>query len=724
MIDRTPSNRASVRLTRVAGALCIGSGALVLTGWVASVPALKSVVPGLVAMNPLTALCFMASGCALISLASAPDGRSRRIVPIAIGLIVLLAAASKLCDIAFGWTLGADQILFRSRLAESGVPNRMAPNTALAFAFSGLSLALLGTGRRGAAPAAQILIQVPLLLSLLACIGYAYGAKPFYEVPAFIPMAINTAVTFATLSAGILAARPRDGIMRMITSEDAGGLLARRLIPLAVLVPAALGWIELQLQIGLRYGPQLGNSLLVASSVLVSVLFIVATARRLGAADAERRRALESLRQANDSLEGRVAERTRDLARTIHDLETEVDERERAEKALRQSEEQLRQSQKMDAVGRLAGGVAHDFNNLLTAILGYSQLMRAKLKPEDPLRSDTVEIEKAAVRAAALTRQLLAFSRQQILQPKVLDLNAIVTDMDRMIRRLVPSNIDVVTAAAADLGRVKADPGQLEQVILNLVVNARDAMPAGGRLTIETMNVGVDDLYARGRDALVPGRYVLLSVSDDGQGMDEAVRSRIFEPFFTTKEVGKGTGLGLSTVHGIVKQSGGHIEVYSEKDRGSAFKVYLPRVEAELDPTVMADLATPPAPGTETLLLVEDEDLVRSAVRETLIAAGYKVLEATNGEEALALWAAGASEFDLLLTDVVMPRMGGPELVRKLADAGSQVRVLFMSGYTDRAIVHQGVLDPGTEFLQKPFTAAALMRKVRAVLDAPGSRAA
>jgi PAS domain S-box-containing protein len=380
-------------------------------------------------------------------------------------------------------------------------------------------------------------------------------------------------------------------------------------------------------------------------------------------------------------------------------------------------EEQLRQSQKMEAVGRLAGGIAHDFNNLLTVIKGYSDLLLEEFKPADPLRNEVDEIRKAADRAASLTRQLLAFSRQQVLAPKVLDLNSVVGNMDRLLHRLLGADIDLQTSLARELGRVKADPGQIEQVIMNLAVNARDALPKGGKLTIETANVLLDDHYALEHIGAQAGSYVMLAVTDNGMGMSESVRQRIFEPFFTTKEVGKGTGLGLSTVYGIVKQSGGYIWVYSEIGVGSTFKVYLPRVDALADVATQKLSSYTTHAGTETVLLVEDEDGVRALVRQVLSKHGYTVLEARHGGEALLHCERFKETIHLLITDVVLEQMSGPELAQRLVVLRPDLKVLYVSGYTDDAIIHQGVLKQGTAFLQKPFTTDALARKIREILD-------
>ncbi len=381
-------------------------------------------------------------------------------------------------------------------------------------------------------------------------------------------------------------------------------------------------------------------------------------------------------------------------------------------------EEELRQAQKMEAVGRLAGGVAHDFNNLLTPIMAYGQMLCDALEPGGDLHRWAVEIATAAERAAGLPRQLLAFSRKQIIQPRVLDLNGTITGIEKMLQRLIGEDIILRAVPARALGKVMADPGQIEQVIVNMAVNARDAMPHGGRLAIETANVELDDAYTRRVPGLEPGRYVMLAVTDTGCGIKKTMLSRIFEPFFTTKEVGKGTGLGLSTVYGIVKQNGGEIRVYSELGHGTTFRIYLPRVDAPVD-TAEAEDAARPASGTETVLLVEDEDGVREAMQEILQAGGYVVLSAGSGEEALVSALGHYGPIHLLLTDVVMPGMSGRLLAEQVAAARSETRVLFMSGYTEDAIVHHGVLEEGIAFLQKPFAPGALLRKVREVLECP-----
>jgi nitrogen-specific signal transduction histidine kinase len=381
-------------------------------------------------------------------------------------------------------------------------------------------------------------------------------------------------------------------------------------------------------------------------------------------------------------------------------------------------EEQLRQSQKMEAIGKLAGGIAHDFNNLLMAVTGYSDILLGRLGQDDPGRMEIEEIRNAGERAAALTRQLLAFGRRQMLNLKVVDLNETIWEMENMLRRVIGEDISIMTFPGNNLWPVRVDLGQVEQVIMNLVVNSRDAMPGGGKLTIETSNVRIDEEYARRRTGVKPGEYVMLAVSDTGCGMPPEVQARIFEPFFTTKEAGKGTGLGLSTVYGIVKQTGGNVWVYTEEGMGTAFKVYLPAVpEAEKAAEKSEKREKRSARGTETLLLAEDEEVVRNIIRTVLGSNGYEVMEARDGREALEIADRHKGPIDLLLTDVIMPEISGKDLASCLVEKYPEAKVLFMSGYTENAIVHHGVLDAGTAFLQKPFRVEALAQKVRELLD-------
>jgi PAS domain S-box-containing protein len=389
----------------------------------------------------------------------------------------------------------------------------------------------------------------------------------------------------------------------------------------------------------------------------------------------------------------------------------------------RRLEEELRQAQKMEAVGRLASGVAHDFNNLLTIIIGYSDLLLEKVSARDGMRLPVEEIKKAAERAASLTRQLLAFSRKQVPPPHILDLNSLLTNVDKMLGRMTGEDIELVTHLPSGLGRVKADPGQIEQVIMNLAVNALHAMPQGGQLTLEAANVELDSSYASSHETVLPGHYVMIAVSDTGIGMDAETQARIFQPFFTAKQQGEGMGVGLATVYGIIRHSEGHISVYSEPGKGTTFKVYLPRVDHAVE--LIAPTQVPVdelSRGSETILLAEDEEAVRSFARELLESRGYQVLEAKGGHEALEVGGRYKKRIHLLLTDVVMPQMSGAELVKHLAPLHPETKVLYMSGYGDHAVVQHGLLDASTVFLRKPFTADVLARKLREVLDSVGAQ--
>ena len=451
------------------------------------------------------------------------------------------------------------------------------------------------------------------------------------------------------------------------------------------------------------------------SFVCSSLSLVVIQQRELRIADdlqaeiAERTRAEQLLRENEEHLEEQVANRTSELRSANHQLRAEIIERQRLE-------EELRQTQKMEAIGTLSGGIAHDFNNLLTVIRGYARMVLDRVQTDPDLRADVEQIDEAGARAAALTSQLLTFSRRQMLQPKVINLNFVVNDLEKMLRRLIGEHIELLTKVASGIGNVKADPGQIEQVIMNLVVNARDAMPRGGRLVIETANVTLNAAYAREHIDVVPGEYVMLAVHDTGTGMAEDIKVHIFEPFFTTKERTRGTGLGLSTVYGIVKQSGGSIQVDSEVGKGTTFEIYLPLVHGKGEPVSCASPANVHK-GTETVLLVEDDDQVRHLAEHILQRCGYTVHVAANGEKAISFLERHHGSLELLVTDVVMPGMSGPELAAYFVKHWPASKVLYISGYTDDAIGDHGVLQEGINLLQKPFTPVTFGEKVREVLD-------
>ncbi len=424
-----------------------------------------------------------------------------------------------------------------------------------------------------------------------------------------------------------------------------------------------------------------------------------------------------SIALENVNLYGELQNRIADALRSEQEARRELEERRRAEAALRRAEEQLRQAQKMEAIGKLAGGIAHDFNNLLSVILTCSHLAMEELKAGDPLRDDLEQIRTAGERASALTRQLLAFSRCQTFERRVVDLGEVVHGVEKMLQRILGEDIELEVRVDRRLGHVLADPSQLEQVLLNLVVNARDAMPTGGKLTVEVSNVRLDGAYAEAHYDASPGDYVMLAVSDTGTGMDAETQARIFEPFFTTKEPGRGTGLGLATVYGIVKQSEGNVWVYSEPGRGTTFKVYLPRHTDASTAEVPRLPDVTSLTGNETVLLVEDDPQVRAAARGILRRAGYYVLEARNAGEALLTCERHPQRIHLLLTDVVMPQLSGVELAHRLTAMRPELKVVCMSGYTDEAVLRHGVIDSSLLFVQKPLTPEALLTKVRQALD-------
>ena len=429
------------------------------------------------------------------------------------------------------------------------------------------------------------------------------------------------------------------------------------------------------------------------------------------------------LREYSEVLIRKLEQKSIELEESNRSLQRDMAAREQAEQALREAavklqktEEQLRQAQKMEAVGRLAGGVAHDFNNLLSVILGYTSLLLDELKPGDRMREEIQEVSLAGERAAELTRQLLVFSRQQVLQPKVIDLSQVVSGLEKMLRRVLGEDIEFALSAPRGVGNVYADPSQIEQIVMNLVVNARDAMPCGGKLSVEATSVELDEDELAGRSGGVAGRFAVLTVTDTGTGMDAATRARIFEPFFTTKEVGQGTGLGLSTVFGIVNQSGGYLTVDSELGVGTTFKMYLPCTDRAPANVSSPSLAPPALRGSETILLVEDDEQVRVLNCAILRRNGYHVLEAADGVQALQLSQTFAGNIHLLLVDVVMPHMGGRELAARLGSFRPGTKVIYVSGYTEDTVLHHGVLEAGLQFLQKPITPDTLLRKLREVL--------
>lgn len=519
-----------------------------------------------------------------------------------------------------------------------------------------------------------------------------------FEVPQAMVALLNETQTEAMVVAEYLADNPSSALYQTIPvagSPSAQYVLVHK-------VPQVIDALQNGLQVDSLYDLLRRHG---ATSLLMAPLIFEETVLGiLGLGSIESRRFLDE--EVN-------------LAQSVASQVSGVLVRLRLEAERRRWEAQYYQSQKMEALGRLTGGVAHDFNNILTVILGNSAMLLQNLDQSLPFRQEIEQIRQSAERAAALTRQLLAFGRQQVLQPCILNLNDVVINLEKMLRRLISEDIALATVLEPHLGQVKADAGQIEQVIMNLVVNARDAMPQGGRLTIETANVYLDEVYSRQNVGVLAGPYVLLAVSDTGIGMDAQTQARIFEPFFTTKSQGKGTGLGLATAHGIINQSGGHIWVYSKPEQGTTFKIYLPRIESNTELIKPKQISDKPGPGWETIVLVEDEELVRDLAQRILIGEGYTVLKAKDSKEAHRICAAHQGPIHLLLTDVVLPGgRNGVQLAKELTASHPNMKVLYMSGYTDNTILRHGVLDPGVAFLAKPFTLNSLIGRVREVLDA------
>ena len=766
-------------------------------------------------MAPSTAIGFLLLGGAAFCRAAAPSLALVKQGAAAAALAVSAVAALQLAQYLGGWPSTIDALLVPHPSAFGSVAvGRMSPLTATGFVLGSAALVeVLADGERlDAGDLGGFLASLLAMLSVVVTLGYSYGTPLLYG-GGVVPMALTTALAFATLSVGLMALAGRERFpLRPFSGPSARARLLRAFLPIA---PAVVVTDGLFFRFVPALNPALHAALLALLLALVVAVGVAQAAhvagRALDQAEEDRRarhRAeremqenarvlLESQRVAGlgsyrtDFVSGtwkssatldevfgiadpafrkdvrgwlsivhpdereematylaeevlgkgkpfdreyrirRIsdgAERwVQGLGELVKDEEgrpvemigtiQDITERKAAEAERAHVEEMLLQSQRLEGIGRLAGGVAHDFNNLLGVITGYGELMRRQLPEDHPLRPRLEQMLKAADRAAGLTRQLLAFGRKQVMKPKVLDLNVAVRDLGKMLERVVGEDVEIEVHTAPDLGAVKADPTQIDQVVVNLVVNARDAMPGGGHLTIETANADFDEAYAAVHPPTRPGRFVMIAVSDSGVGMDRETLKHVFEPFFTTKAPQEGTGLGLATVYGIVKQSGGYVWAYSEPGRGTTFKIYLPRVEETPDAADAAPLTLSAAGGHETVLVVEDTEDLREMVRETLEERGYRVLVAADGETAVAVADAHPGPIHLVLSDVVMPRMGGPELARRMADMRPEARVLFMSGYSNDAVSRQGVLGSGVSLLEKPFTAQALARAVREALD-------
>jgi PAS domain S-box-containing protein len=757
-----------------------------------------TVLPGRITMKPNTAIGFLCAGFALATLVRRNFSRRSQILGAILAAVIISIGALSVIEYAFHIDLGIDQLLFMDPL-QSPYPGRMAQITALNFCLSGLSLLLLSISRKQARWP-QIFALLTGLSALLAIVGYVYGVPLLYGSIHYTSMALHTGVGFLLLSVAVLYCRSSEGLMAAVTSPHTGGWLARKLIPVAILVPIVLGAACIQVR------SSLGDIRLALASVMVSqvVLFvglIWALAVLLNRSETDKDSVTIALHSSEEKLEQNYRslfhealiglfqttpegkflnvnpamafifgyDSPEEMMTRITDIPAQmyVDPKRRealklllekdgvvqhfecqlyrkdgstiwlssSVRAIVQNgtvvrydgtfedlserkllEDQLRQAQKMEAVGRLAGGVAHDFNNAIGVIVGYSALLKDGLSSNDTLHRYADEVDKAGHRAASLTRQLLAFSRKQVIQPTVIDLNALVGETEKMLRRLIGEDIDLALVRAPDLGRVRADLGQVDQILMNLAVNARDAMPKGGKLVIETANAELDETNLSRQAYAKPGRYVMLSVSDTGCGMDKETQAHIFEPFFTTKGPGEGTGLGLSTVYGIVKQSEGYIWVYSEVAKGTRFKIYFPRVEAAAEPVTRAGTSEVPR-GTETVLLVEDDEAMRALTRTCLESGGYSVVDVSNGEAAIRAVTESRGAIHLMVTDVIMPGISGRQLAESLSLLRPRMRVLYISGYTADLIARHGILEQKVELLEKPFTKEALLRKVRQALD-------
>lgn len=819
----------------VFAAVVLTLGLCALGGWLAGNKPLQtgSGDSGAVPMNPTTALTFIMGAVALVLLQSRPLAvRLGRWAAAAVAFVGIV----KLADYALGLNSQIDRLLFVERLGD----NHMAPNTAAGFVLVGLAMMLRDVPWRGRRFAGELLAAAAAILSFLCLVGYLLAARAMYGVGGHIPMAANTALAFEVLSLGILLSRPERGLIAVLRSARVGGAAARRLLPVAVVLPVVLGWFcEMGRARGL-YDAAFAAALMVTVCAVLFSGAICWTAFALNKVDRARQRAERQLRSACADLDQRVAQRTAELVAANHSLarrNQEIDmfrllvesvqdyaiimldpqgrvvswnagaqrikgytaqeilgrhysvffpseadaqraaatclsvaaadghsqdegwrlrqdgsqfwahvvitavsdaagrlvgfgevtrdltERRAAELSarraadeLKQREDQLRHAQKMEAVGTLAGGVAHEFNNLLQAMQAYTQFAMEGLPSEDPRYQDLEQVLSAAGRAAGLTRQLLGFGRRQALELANINPNQLVSDVVKLVRPLIGATISVEVGLDEGVGMIHADAGQFQQLLMNLCINARDAMPDGGTLLIKTDDVRLSQRYCDVHPDVEPGRYLALAVSDTGTGMPPDVVEHIFEPFYTTKEVGKGTGLGLSMVYGLVQQHHGAIRVYSEVGLGTTFRIYLPTVDAgESHPA--ADNLPARCGGTETILIADDEPQVHNVYMRVLRAAGYTLLSARDGREAWEMFQAHQDEIDLLLLDVMMPHMSGREVHRRIQDVRPRLPVIFSSGYDPETAHVRFAEDAGLPFLQKPFDPDRLLRAVRQVLD-------
>jgi len=647
-------------------------GATVLLGWLFDVGLLKSLLPGQVTMKANTAIGFVCAGLALAFLLRSDSSRKLRYPAALTSMLTLLIGVSTLMEYLFHRDLKIDQLCFIDR-SELICPGRISHITALNFFVAGTALLLLTRGK-GAMKAAQSLAAFVGLSALLAIIGYLYGVPLLYGSSRYASMGLHTGVGFFVLSISILAYSPHQGFVAVLATPRPAGWLARKLLLAAVVFPVILGLIAIHVF------ALLGDMRFMVAGLAIAQIVVFAGLIWISASRLDRSEAEEEV----------------------------------AKEALAASERMLQHSQKMEAIGLLAGGVAHDFNNLLNVILGYSELLLSDLDVSESQRRKIEKIRKAGDTASGLTRQLLAFGRKQVLQPKPLDLNQIIRNPDGFLHRLIKDDISFSTSLYPGLMAIMADPVQVEQILLNLVINACDSMPNGGKLNIETENVVVEQPQAP-RFGVAPGPFVRLNITDTGSGMDDETRARIFEPFYTTKAAGKGSGLGLATVYGIIKQSGGYIGVDSKLGRGTCFQIYLPATRLAAAEELPKSHVVPSGGGA-TILVVEDSEPLRDLIFETLETMGYTALLAQDGHQAIRICTQFSGSIDLLLTDVMMPKMKGPEVMRRVKQIRPDIGVLFMSGYTNDVILRQGISSADVSFIQKPFSSTELTHKLREAL--------
>lgn len=711
-------------VSRFIALLIISAGGLVLFGWAIGNQALMRVVPGFVAMNPLSAACFIAAGLSLVTFREFESTATplRRSVGLALALMVAAVAAFRLLEYAFNWRFGLDQLLFGQKIQSDyfGLPNRMAPNTGFNFLLSSWALILLHSKRRAKGSLVQNLSLIVLFHSLLAVLGYVYSANYLYGAGSYIPMALHTAVLFVLFAAALLFTQCEYGVMALFTSKTTGGVVARRLLPLAFIIPASLGALRLWGEKHGAYNVEFGVTLMVLLCIAAFVTLIWWNAAILNRMDVRRLKAEAALQRAYDNLEIRVKERTAELTASNENLKHEIAERLKAQEHIREQadekrelEQQLFRSQRMESIGTLAGGIAHDLNNALVPVLMGTELLRERAE-EDPEQKQLLElISTSGKRCTEMVRQILSFARGTQNKSSCVPLRRLMLEMAKIARDTFPKSIVVECIAPNDLWDANGDSTEIHQVLMNLCVNARDAMPEGGRLLLRAENLSsVHGVETESR----PANYVLLTILDTGTGIPPELRSRIFEPFFTTKEPGKGTGLGLSTVSTIVKRHKGFVELDSAPGNGTSFKIYLPAGVRAPETNDEAKTSDHPLGNGELILLADDEQMVLELARTTLENYGYRILTAANGLEAVAVFEAHRAEIQLILIDTGMPFLDGFAAIRQIRRFNPLIPIILASATkmdTER-FIKSGIA--GLQRLNKPYGMAQLLEGVAAAL--------